>query len=186
MNEPEFRSLVECVQHSHGFMDCVHNLQTGVDRVCHHNSYLIAKLLDHLGRPLVWVNGLYQCANPRDTIHHSWLATAPEDPALIFEFDPHQLQRGADYESDLMPGPGTDGSLICANAAVIVDPDRVQVPEEMREEGWIVRSADVLSRYRADSIYRPDIDCDVLDDVAADAIGVFEHSRELRSAEVDG
>jgi hypothetical protein len=181
MNEQKFRSLIECVQHSHEFMDCVHDLQCGVDRVCHHNSYLIAKLLDHLGEPMVWVNGLYQCADPQESIHHSWLANAADEPTVIFEFDPHQLRSAGEYEEDLMPGPRPDGAMMGADTAVIVDPARVTVPEAMQQRNWLVSSVYVLDRYQANPAYRPELDRDALDEIAADAIGAFERGRELRA-----
>ena len=183
MNEHEFRSLTECLQHSHEFIDIVRDSRRGVDRVCHHNAYLIARLLEHLGQPMEWVNGVYLCANSAKKIHHSWLATTADAPALIFEFDPHQLQRSADYEDDLMPGPRSDWGVVCANTAVIVDPARVTVPQAMKEFKWIVASAEVLKRYQTDPTFRPEIDRGALDDIAADAIGTFEHFRELRAAD---
>lgn len=177
LNKEEFARLHADFIKSQQVVEIAHWNHRGLDFVCHHNAYLVARFLQDMGHEdLHWVTGYYQCYKPKRQIHHSWIKIARAGSTVaIFEFDPRQLYERGGYEDDLMPsGNIPEFCITISGVACIVDPDLVELPTEAMQSPWVVSSKEVLLRYVENSDLKPDLDFAELDWIGSDAREEFD------------
>lgn len=184
VNKEEFAAIHTDFIESQEFIELAHDFRSSMDFRCHHNAYLVAAFLQRRGHEgLPCVTGYYQCREPTKRVHHTWVKLVRDGKtAAIFEFDPRQLHEQGGYEDDLMPsGHVPEFSMQLTPIVSIVDPDLVDLSEEARKSPWVVPSNKVLLRYVEDDGLVPRIDFAELDELAVEALEVFDSFREFRN-----
>jgi hypothetical protein len=177
LDKGTFAKLRNDFVESQEFIEFAHQRRRDINFVCHHNAYLVAGFLQRRGHADVrWITGYYKCSSPGKIIHHSWLAvTVIGRTAVIFEFDPRQLHDTAGYDDDPMPsGLVPELSITISPIATIIDPDLIDLTDELRESRFVVSSKDVLRRYVADPTHPPNIDTNDLDRLGLESQGDFD------------